>query len=229
MKKILCILFSAVLVCSACRREKGSLTGHFDNAPSAVFLDEILPDEIRTIDTLLLVNGNFTYRFRNKEEGLFRLRFSDTSLLSFTARRDDRLEVEGDALDLPHTYRIRGNVSSGMLWEANRRINGMYALTDSLSQLFKKAQTTDSMGLVLSRLDSCYYTHFQSCKSFLTALIENHPGELAVLPVFYQHVGTRPLFSEETDSLLFRDMAEKLIETHPDNPHVKALQERLNP
>ena len=228
MKKILFLLLPAVLV-SACKREKGSLSGHFENAPSAVFLDEILPDEIRTADTLLLVNGSFTYRFNRREEGLFRLRFSDTSLLSFVAGSDDRLEVEGDARDLPHTYRIRGNVSSEMLWEANRRVNGMYALTDSLSRIFKAAQAADSLEAVVGQLDSCYHTHFLSCRACLASLIENHPGELAVLPVFYQHIGTRPFFSETTDSVLFRDMVKKLTEAHPENPHVKALQERLNP
>lgn len=229
MKRIIFTLLSVFLACSACRHNESFLSGHFENGGSIVYLDEILPDDIQTIDTLLLVNGSFTYRFDRKEEGLFRLRFTDTSLLSFVAGPDDRLEVEGDARDLPHTYRIRGNVSSEMLWEANRRVNGMYDLTDSLSRIFKAAQAADSLDAVAGQLDSCYYTHFQSCRACLTALIENHPGELAALPVFYQRIGTRSFFSETSDSLLFHDMVKKLTEAHPENPHVKALQERLNP
>lgn len=229
MKRITCILLSVFLACSACRHNESSLSGHFENGGSTVYLDEILPDDIQTIDTLLLVNGSFTYRFDRKETGLFRLRFSDTSLLSFVAGPGEQLQVDGDARDLPHTYHIHGNVSSEMLWEANRRINGMYALTDSLSRIFKKAQAADTLDHIIGQLDSCYHTHFLSCKSYLTSLIENHPGELAVLPVFYQRIGTRPLFSEETDSVLFRNMIRKLTEAQPENPHVKAIQERLNP
>lgn len=229
MKKISLLLLLPALLFTACRRNESFLSGQFKNSGSIIFLDEILPDEIRTVDTLLIVNGFFSYRFNRKEEGIYRLRFSDSNLLSFVSGPADHIEVTGDARDLVHSYRIRGNTSSEMLWESNRRVNEMYALTDSLSRIFKKARTVDSLGAVVAQLDSCYYTHFLTCKTALTALIENHPSELAALPVFYQRIGTRSIFSEETDSVLFHNMLGKLTEKHPENPHVKALQERLNP
>ncbi len=217
-----------VLLLCGCQSPNFTLSGHFDPCPThQVYLDEILPDGIRTLDTLLIVNGDFSYRMEHEEAGLFRLRFSDTNFLTFSGKGNDRLVFSGNAEDLPHTYSVRGNISSDILWKANCRINEMYALTDSLSRLFVQAKNGEEIQKISQTLDSCYNARFQICKNHLEALIRNHPEDIAVLPVFYQRVGTRPFFSEKEDTALFQEMVKNLTESMPENPHVKYLQERV--
>ena len=214
------------LALSGCQHSGVRISGHFDHGGKMLFLDEITPESVVTKDTILLVNGSFDYRFKPENEGIFRLRVNDTSHLSFVAGGNDRLTFSGDARDLSRSYRVTGNISSEMLWESNRRIREMYAVTDSLSRIFLQAKQADSLWAVSPALDSCYYAHFLSCKSALAALIEKHPSELAALPIFFQQIGVNRFFSEEKDSALYLMMKKELSAAHPDNPHIKALQEK---
>ena len=211
---------------AGCQPSGVRLSGHFDHGGKMLFLDEITPESVVTVDTILMVNGSFSHRFTPEHTGIYRLRANDTSLVSFVAGGNDQLAFSGDARDLGRSYRVTGNTSSQMLWESNRRVREMYRLTDSLSRIFLHAKQTDSLWAVSPALDSCYYTHFMACKSALAALIENHPDELAALPVFHQRIGVNRFFSEQNDSLLYNLMKEKLVAAHPDNPHIKALQEK---
>jgi len=221
------VVLTAVLL-TGCNPSGTGISGHVESSGGMLFLDEITPETVVTIDTILLVDGNFRYRLKNKYEGIYRLRANDTSLLSFVAGSNDNLSFSGDAKDLSGSYRVSGNISSQMLWETNRRVREMYRLTDSLSRIFNHARLTDSLQELSPVLDSCYNTRFLACKSALAALIENHPDELASLPIFFQRIGVRRFFSEQNDAALYRLMKEKLIAAHPDNPHIKALQEKDN-
>lgn len=223
--RMLAVGLTAVLL-YGCTPSGTSLSGHFENSGGILFLDEITPEKtVVTLDTILLVNGNFNYRFKPEYEGIYRLRANDTSLLPFVAGGNDNLTFSGDARNLIGSYRVDGNISSQMLWETSRRVHEMYRLTDSLSRIFMEAQRTNSPPP--PSLDSCYYTHFLACKSALAALIENHPSELAAISIFHQRIGVNRFFSEQNDSALYRMMKEKLVAAHPDNPHIKALQEEF--
>ena len=211
---------------AGCQHTAVRLSGHFDHGGKLLYLDEIIDGKVVTLDTILMVNGSFSHRFSPDYEGIFRLRVNDTSLLSFVAGGNDQLTFSGDARDLSRSYRVTGNTSSQMLWESNRRVREMYAVTDSLSRIFLHAKQTDSLWAISPALDSCYYTRFLACKSALAALIEAHPSELAALPIFCQKIGLNRFFTEQNDADLFRMMKEKLTAAHPGNPHIKALQEK---
>lgn len=211
----------------ACERQSFTVSGHLDDCSSNfLIIDEIQPDGITVLDTILLIDGDFRYPIKNREESIYRLRLNDTTFISFMGKKGDKLQISGNAKDLLHTYQICGNKASKILWEVNQRVDAMYRLTDSLSQLFKTAQIEGKTDSIIPLLDSCYYTHFQSCKSYLQNIIENNPDQLVVLPVFYQKVGVRSFFSETNDRALWEEMLTHLQKHYPDNAHVKALQER---
>ena len=217
---ICCCLFS-------CGNQDFSISGHLEQGKdNCLFIDEINPDGIAVLDTLLLINGNFSYRIRSKEEGLYRIRLDDTTFVPFMGGRHDKLVFSGNANNLTHSYRISGNESSEILWEVQQQINDMYRLTDSLSKLFIQAQKEERLDSITPLLDSCYFTNFQSCRSYLRNIIDNHLGELVTLPLFYQRIGTRNFFSEKNDAELFMNICQQLLKKHPDNKHVRALQEK---
>ena len=229
MKKS-CAIGIALTVCcliSSCKRQSFTISGHLDHGENSyLYIDEINPDGIAVLDTLLLIQGNFSYTINGKAEGIYRLRLNDSSFISFIGGDNDQLRISGDADSLIRSYRISGNRSSTILWEANRRVDGMYHITDSLSRLFKQAQREGRTDSLIPILDSCYFTHFLSCKNFLQHLIENNPDQLAILPLFYQRVGTRRFFSEEQDSVLFQEIVRQLEANYPENKHTLALNER---
>lgn len=228
MSRIKTYLLWGICFCvTACSHQNFSISGQIKQYDgNSLYIDEINPDGITVLDTVLLINGNFSYNFKSSEEGLFRLRLNDTVFVPFMGGGNDKLQFSGDAKDLIRTYQIKGNESSEILLEVQQRINSMYQLTDSLSKIFKQAQIEGKIDSITPYLDSCYYTHFQSCKSYLKGLIENHMGQLVTLPLFYQRIGTRSFFSEKNDSEFFMDIYQNLKDNYPDNKHVLAIQEK---
>ena len=71
--RMLAIGLTAMLL-YGCTPSGTSLSGHFENSGGILFLDEITPEKtVVTLDTILLVNGNFNYRFKPEYEGQMRL------------------------------------------------------------------------------------------------------------------------------------------------------------
>ncbi|MBO4403535.1 MAG: DUF4369 domain-containing protein, partial [Bacteroidales bacterium] len=132
----ICLILLSCIGLAACERQQLTVSGHLEDCnENYLFLDEITPDGINILDTILIMGGDFKYPIKKKEESLYRLRLNDTNFISFMGKRGDKVEISGNAQDLAHTYQISGNEASKVLREVSQRVDIMYQITDSLSKL----------------------------------------------------------------------------------------------
>ena len=220
MKKVVC-LWILLLLCAACKRSEVQLSGKFENASKRyLLLSKIYPDDVVFLDTILLLNGNFSHTVTEESVGLYGLKYNDTTFLFFIAQKGDRLAFSGDAQKLKKTYDVQGSEETRLLLETDRK----------LIQFHEKTKEWDAIPYgegYEHLLDSLYYQEFNAHKKYLTQIITQHKGKLVTLLVFYQKIRGNAFFDEQKDSVLLHEIYTALMQTYPNNIYATDLKERL--
>ena len=221
MKKTVYFFVVFLLLCGACKREQVRLSGKFENANKRyLLLNKIEPDGVVFLDTILLLNGNFSHTFAEETVGLYGLKYDDTTSLFFIAQTADRLEFSGNARNFNTTYEVRGSEETQLFLEAIHRLNQFYSKTrewDAISYQEGYEQL----------LDSLYNQEFNAHKEYLTQIISQHKGKLISLLVFDQKIRGNAFFDAQKDRALLQEIYTALRKNYPKNVYVEYLNERL--
>lgn len=205
------------------------ISGKFDHAKQPYFiLSQILPEELLTIDTVLMIKGSFSYRIRTEQVGVYLMQFSDTTFISFIANRGDHLVFSGDMLHLSKTYHVSGNKETDLLIESRHKLDELYDQTELLSQMFLQHTYRDDYDSVKHVVDSLYAVSVALHKQYLTTFILAHPDKLASLLAFYQMLGNHAFFSMEEDNATLHAIFPALSKEYPESIYIQNLEEKLN-
>jgi len=223
---VFCVaLFSFV----GCDQNKTTISGTFDNCDKRYFvLLQMLPDDLVPIDTVLLLNGTFSYKLKNEQIGVYFIQLSDTTMLPFIADMGDKLVFSGNENNLSKNYTVTGSEETKLLIENRRKLDSLYLKTEDLTRQFLLYTAYGSYDSVaVTELDSIYNNYFASHKQYLTESILSHPDKLASLFAFYQTLGTNSFFSMEEDAEILRKIYSTLLAKYPNSIYVKDLHEKL--
>ena len=225
------ILLACVLVFSfaGCQQNKTTISGTFDDCDKRYFvLMQMLPDELATIDTVLLLNGTFNYRIKTEQVGVYIMQLSDTIFLSFIADVGEKLVFSGNFANLMNTYNVTGSEETTLLLENRRKLDTLYLKTAALSKEFVRHAGEDSYDSVaINRIDSIYADNVSVHKQYLVEFILTHSDKLASLLAFYQTLGHHPFFLMEEDAAILQKIYPALSAKYPNSVYIKDLQEKL--
>ncbi len=234
LKKLIGVFQRIVLVTSltvlllSCKQNKIIISGVIENCNSPyVVLMQVFPDEAVVIDTVLLIKGKFSHRIESDQVGVYLLKLSDDSFMSFIANPEDKLVFSGDATDLTQTYTIQGNEETKLLIESRRKLDHLYQQTELLSKEFVRYTYSDNFDSIKTVLDSSYNILFNDYKNYLTHFILSNPNRLASLMAFYQTLGNNSFFSIKEDRELLDTMYPALLKEYPNSIYVNDLKEKL--
>jgi RecG-like helicase len=204
------------------------ISGVIENYDKSCFvLRQILPDEVISIDTILVLNGKFSYGLKSNQVGIYLLQFDDTLFTSFIVNSGDKLVFYADANNLKQTYNMQGNEETKLLIENQRKLEQLYQKTKLLSDRFIQSVYKDNFDSLICVLDSMYAVNFDNHKKYLTDFILSHPDKLASLMAFYQSLGNNAFFSMEEDSKLLETIYPVLSKTYPNSIYIDDLKEKL--
>ena len=223
---VFCVaLFSFV----GCDQNKTTISGTFDNCDKRYFvLLQMLPDDLVPIDTVLLLNGTFSYKTKNEQIGVYFIQLSDTTMLPFIADMGEKLVFSGDWNNLSKNYTATGSEETKLLIENRRKLDSLYLKTEDLTRQFLLYTAYGSYDSVaVTELDSIYNNYFAAHKQYLTESILSHPDKLASLFAFYQTLGTNSFFSMKEDAEILRKIYSALLAKYPNSIYVKDLHEKL--
>ena len=228
MRKIVYLLMVLLLLCVGCKKNQVRLSGKFENASKrCLLLSKIEPDDVVFVDTILLLNGNFSHSITEEGIGIYLLKYDDTTFLSFIAQSGDRLVFSGDARSLKRTYNVQGNEESRLLLETDRKLSLFYDKTKEWAVIFLQHKYADDYEETTAYLDSLYDQEFELHREYLTQFITQHAGRLATLPAFYQKAGNIAFFDPQKDRALLQEIYTALSKTYPNSIYVEDLKERL--
>lgn len=187
----------------------------------------MLPQGMEYVDTVLMVNGKFSYVCNIEEATVYVLRFSDTCFASFVLLPGEKVNIEAQADNINRTLHIQGNEETLLLNESRARLTLLDDKVKVLSEEFKQCHTPEEMDSVNQCLMLQYDTLYQEHKQWLKRFILAHPQRLASLMAFYQTLGCNSFFTAQQDAYLLDTLYHHLIISYPQSVYVEDLAEKL--
>lgn len=209
-------LIAGALLCAAvisCDNGNTTVSGILKDGPEKDLVVKMLDvNHFQVLDTLKTdADGAFSYSL-DLQEGqpeFVYLFYGDRQVASLLLEKDDIVLVETDTLG---AYSVQGSEESLNLQKVENAYN---ACVRDLSRILANPLLGDA---ALSRRYISYYRD-------RVAYVLSHPHSLTVVPVFFQQLNDGlPVFSQPTDGLLMRNIADSLATTYPDSRYVKALR-----
>lgn len=149
----------------------------------------------------------FVYLFRN-----------DVKIASLILQSGDKVVVEADTLG---NYTVEGSEESAKLAQVEREFAAVIAKMTAMIKESSESSDKNAVEKLRKDLGQEYIAYYRNCVKYV--MTNSH--SLSVVPVLYQNLaGDLPVFSQSTDAIHFKNVADSLEITYPESKYVKALR-----
>lgn len=204
--KTLSLLMAAAAL-TACG-QKAEISGTVAGAPdSEIIVKQLDINVYSVLDTISTgADGSFRYKVdvkKGQPEFVY-LFHGDTRIAGLLLETGEKVSVSADTLG---NYSVKGSAGSEKLAEVDK------AYSSFLNDIYN-AETGPEMGRI-------YVDHYRECVKYVLA----NPYSLTTVPVLFERLSdVSPVFSQNTDALLFKNAADSLKTVYPESRYVLALE-----
>lgn len=209
---------TALVSCGSNARIDGTVT---DAASSEVIVKLLNSNRYEVLDTVKTnAAGQFTYKVdvaEGQPEFVY-LFHNDKKLATLLLEAGDKVAVTTDTLG---NAEIEGSEESIKLAEVEKKYADVVKNLDALAVKMNTASTQAEFDAYANEMSQTYVAYYRDMVKYV--LGNSH--SMTVVPVFYQVLGENlPLFSQQTDALLYSNVADSLETVYPESKYVKALR-----
>lgn len=235
MKKILFFILLACLF--ACQNNSQLenqdnlfvVKGNISNYPNGpIVLKHKLEKSYEFADSTITDSlGNFTLRAKVDYQDFYIVQLSKTlDFVTLIGDTSKTIDLYASLENFSNNYTISGDKESENIKLLENKIDKTKQIVDSLGQIFKKEINNRNLMSIKIVLDSIYNKTINEQKGFCKKYIELNPNSLTQLICISQYIAPRcPVFDAQNDLDVYKTVLENLLNSHPNNVHVKKLQE----
>ena len=208
----------ALVSCGSNARIDGTVA---DAASSEVIVKLLNSNRYEVLDTVKTdASGHFSYKIdvvEGQPEFVY-VFYKDRKIASLLLEAGDKVKVASDTLG---RYSVEGSEESAKLAEVEKAYAAALGEFGALARKMNAASSQAQFDEAAQQMSKAYVAYYRDRVRFV---MENSRS-LSVIPVFYQVLGENlPLFSQNTDAILFQNAADSLEAVYPESKYVKALR-----
>ena len=205
------VLALAALALAACA-DKARIKGTLADVPDKqIVVKQLEINTYRDLDTIKTrSDGSFRYDVKvaaGQPEFIY-LFYGDKRVAALLLEKGETATVQADTLG---NYTVTGSEGSAELAKVDK------AYADFIAALQAHEDTPTQM-------TRDYIQHYRDNVKY----VMEHPFSLTTIPVFFERLGDASIFSQATDAMLFRQVADSLKTVYPDSRYVKALDKEAD-
>ena len=207
---------------------QGSIKNYNSNQLS---LYEVNPYKTTILDsTKTNANGEFIFKEKIKEIGLYDIKFSKTNFVRLLINNGEFIDLSGDIKTLFSSYQVHGSEGSELL----KDLNAKYFLTmnkiDSLTRIFKDSKLKPDFQNIKTSLDESYKKLLTEHKAYLINFIDKHYNSISSIIAVYSKINQQILFDKnnQDDYKLYEKIDYSLINKYPNNIHVLEFHKMMS-
>ena len=213
-------MLSLLGVAAACTNI-AKIEGVIDAPSSEVVVKLLDMNRYSVLDTVATdAEGRFAYKVdieKGQPEFVY-IFHKDTKVASLLLEAGDKVRIKADTLGL--SCEVEGSQESQNLAAVEKDFAAAYNEIVALSVKMQGASADDAAALK-KEFGQKYISYYRSRVKYV---MENSHS-LTVVPVFYQNFGSDlPVFSQNTDAILMKGVADSLATVYPDSKYVKSLR-----
>ena len=218
------IVVAAAIMAAACSTN-AVIEGTVASAPSSEVLVKLLDvNRYVVLDTVATdAAGKYSYKVA-VEEGqpeFVYVFYKDTKIASLLLEAGDAVTVESDTLG---GFTLAGSEESLKLAQVEKDFAQALSRLDALSLKLESASEKEAQQIT-REMGQEYLRYYRDRVRY----VMQNSSSLTVVPVFFQSFGPElPVFSQHTDAIHFRSIADSLELVYPESRYVKALRKEAD-
>ncbi len=221
------VLISTATFLHSCQKSANYQLSGTAIASEDVIISEILPQELKALDTIAIVNGEFKYDRMFSSPTFLLLEFSTGIRLPIFIEKD--VEVVMNVIDTSEygTFVAMGSVSAEKMAKQRDLFVGSLTFRDSLEDLNYYYQGDDSLAILRPQWNESFLERITFHKNEIKKIINQDTTDLSNIMAFYQSLGQLELFSFEEDEAYFQKVDNGLQARYSENEHAKYFHNQL--
>ncbi len=201
------------------------IDGTVESAPSSEVIVKLLDvNRYEILDTVATdASGKFSYNVeieKGQPEFIY-IFHKDTKIASLLLETGDKVSVTADTLG---NYEVSGSEESLKLAQVEKDYAAALGRMEAIASKLEAAEGEEAAALGRN-LGKEYVDYYRNCVKYVL----NNSKSLTSIPVLFQNFGEQlPVFSQSTDAIHFKNIADSLETVYPDSRYVKALRKEAD-
>lgn len=232
MNRIISVLIAtaAIAVCG-CRSKVVEISGTLEKpvAGQYIYLAELLPEQLKTVDSVLIgTDGRFSFKKDVTEPSFCILRITNNNSLTMLLEPGDNITMNAFFDSLSYPSSLTGSKSTALMVEYNLQLRNCIKKLSSLSGIYADNIENPELHRVVESLDSLANTYIGEINTYTKNYIDQNMTSLVSLVALYQQIAPNVyVMNPAQDMRYFIKVDSALSENYPDNELVKSLHEQI--
>lgn len=217
--KAFSLLITIALIGCGEKHPEGDLQGKLENAAGQqIFLEELLPSGINTVDTAQInEDGTFFFDYKFDKTGYFRMKITDKNYCSVIGQPNQAIKITADANDLNRTYKVEGSELSSEFQKVLYDVNKIFEKRDSIQKRYNPSMDS----LQIAELQTAFNATIPEMENFVKDLIDSDVDPLIALFVIDQ-------LNPDKYLEYYQKVSKSFKEKYPENIHAQQFSMRVD-
>lgn len=229
-KKFILYLFSAIIL-AGCTNKAADISGTLMKpAPGRyIYLEELMPDELKRVDSVLVnADGNFAFRRELSSTSFYLLKISEANFLTMLLEPGDNLKITTYYDSLSYPSSISGSRDTELMVEYNFVLRQAIKKFSNLNSIYMENMNNPELPAIIESLDSMAQTYVSEINSYTKTYIDKNLTSLVSLVALYQQIAPNVyVMNPAQDMKYFLKVDSSLTVNHPENELVISLHEQI--
>jgi len=231
MKKLLITLISAAAIMFGCKGKTVEISGTLINPISGkyIYLEELLPSELKRIDSALIgADGTFNFKKRVSTPSFYILQLANNNSLIMLLEPGDNIIMNAFFDSLSYPSALAGSKSTALMIEYDNQLRNSAKKLRSLNEIYVENIDNPMLDIIFESLDSLSKVYMDEINTYTKNYIDENTGSLVSLMALFQQVAPNLYVMEPTEDFeYFVKVDNALSKKYPDNMFVKTLHEQI--
>jgi peroxiredoxin len=231
MNKKFILYFIAVIIFTGCRNNIVEISGTLMKpvAGKYIYLEELKPEELKRVDSVLLTpQGNYSFKREVSSSTFYLLKINESNFLTMLLEPGDNLKMNSYFDSLSYPSSVSGSKDTELMVEYNFTLRQAIKRFSTLNTIYMDNMNNPELPAVIESLDSMAQSYLNDINVFTKSYIDKNITSLVSLVALYQQIAPNVYVMNPTqDMKYFTKVDSSLALNHPDNELVISLHEQI--
>ncbi|MCU0472786.1 MAG: AhpC/TSA family protein [Bacteroidales bacterium] len=231
MKNNLILFLIVGMVAASCKSNNIDINVKLINPTKGeyVYLDELQPDKLVTVDSAMVSeDGTFIFSRNVENPSFYLLKTDETNFLTMLLEPGQNIKITAYRDSLNYPAIISGSKGTALMNDYNIELRKTIGQLKSLREVYLRSLNASDLPAVMDRLDSLANIYLNNLNTFTKKYIDENLTSLISMVALYQQAAPNEyVLNPEKDIKYFLKVDSALSLEYPEYEPVKSLHEQV--
>jgi len=231
MNRNLFLNLLAILILAGCKSNTVEISGTILNHVKGeyIYLDELLSDQLKTVDSVLITEqGTFTIKKEVESPSFYLLKIKDSNFLTMLLEPGEKVTLSADHDSLNYPVTVSGSKGTELMADYNNTLRKTINKLTGLNKIYQDNIDSPGLPAVIESLDSMAQSYLTEINAYTKDYIDKNISSLVSLVALYQQVAPSVyVLNPSKDMEYFIKVDSSMFSLYPDYEPVITLHSQV--